>query len=81
VCTTELGALAKDYGEFSKRGVKVLAHSVDKVAKHVKWAKDVSEYAGMGRDTPLPFPIVEDADRKISEAYDMVDQEFSDEDG
>lgn len=81
VCTTELGSLAKRHSEFDSRNVKVLAHSVDRVAKHNAWAKDVAEYAGMDRTAALPFPIVEDADRKISEAFDMVDQEFSDEDG
>ncbi len=37
VCTTELGRTASLKGEFEKRGVKVLALSVDPVDKHLGW--------------------------------------------
>jgi peroxidase len=37
VCTTELGRIAVHMPEFEKRGVKVLAHSVDPLQSHVDW--------------------------------------------
>ena len=46
VCTTELGAMAKLKGEFDKRGVKIIGLSVDPVANHAKWAKDIEETQG-----------------------------------
>jgi len=43
VCTTELGRTAALKDEFAKRGVKVLALSVDPVDKHLGWIKDINE--------------------------------------
>jgi peroxidase len=37
VCTTELGRIAVHEEEFKKRGVKVLAHSCDKLKSHSDW--------------------------------------------
>ncbi|MBO3274483.1 peroxiredoxin [Pseudomonas schmalbachii] len=68
VCTTELGLTAKLKGEFAQRGVKVLALSVDPVASHVKWIDDINET----QDTQVNFPIIADADRKVSELYDLI---------
>jgi alkyl hydroperoxide reductase subunit AhpC len=68
VCTTELGAVAKLKGEFDKRGVKVIGLSVDPVSDHVRWVGDIEETQG----TALNFPLIGDADRKISTLYDMI---------
>ena len=43
VCTTELGYMARIKGEFDKRGVKVLAISVDPLDSHRGWTKDINE--------------------------------------
>lgn len=37
VCTTELGRMAVHDHEFKKRGVKIIAHSCDKLQSHVDW--------------------------------------------
>lgn len=37
VCTTELGRIAVHEPFFAKRGVKLLAHSVDELKTHVDW--------------------------------------------
>ena len=37
VCTTELGRIAVHQPEFTKRNVKILAHSVDNIKSHVDW--------------------------------------------
>lgn len=68
VCTTELGYTAKLADEFAKRGVKVIAVSVDDVDSHGKWIDDINET----QETTVNFPILADADRKVSDLYDMI---------
>jgi len=68
VCTTELGYTSKLAQEFAKRNVKVLALSVDPVDSHQKWIGDINETQG----TTVDFPILADADRKVSTLYDMI---------
>ena len=68
VCTTELGRASGLDGEFSKRGTKTIAVSVDPVEDHKAWAPDIGEVGG----TPLSFPIIADPDHSVSELYDMI---------
>ena len=68
VCTTELGRTAALKEEFEKRGVKVLALSVDPVEKNVGWIKDINETQHVSVD----FPIIADEDKKVSELYDFI---------
>src|SRR5690606_38943298 len=68
VCTTELGFTAKLKDEFAKRGVKVLALSVDPVESHHRWVEDINET----QNTRVTFPIIADADRKVSQLYDLI---------
>jgi thioredoxin-dependent peroxiredoxin len=74
VCTTELGQVAKLKGEFEKRGVKVIGLSVDPVSDHKKWAGDIEETQG----AKLNFPLIGDADRKVSALYDMIHPKAND---
>ena len=68
VCTTELGATAKLKDEFAKRNVKVIALSVDPVDSHHGWIKDINET----QNTTVNFPILADADKKVSTLYDLI---------
>ncbi len=68
VCTTELGTVARLKPEFDKRNVKVIGLSVDPLSDHKGWSKDIEETQG----TALNFPLIADADRKISTLYDMI---------
>jgi alkyl hydroperoxide reductase subunit AhpC len=68
VCTTELGRTAALSGEFTKRGVKPIAISVDPADKHRQWIPDINET----QHTTVNFPILADADRKVSELYDLI---------
>mgnify|MGYP006292367997 CR=1 FL=1 len=68
VCTTELGTVAKLMDEFAQRNTKVLALSVDPVESHKRWISDIEETQGAS----IGYPILADADRKVSELYDMV---------
>ena len=68
VCTTELGEAARLKPEFDKRHVKVIGLSVDSADSHSKWADDIRETQGHA----LNFPLIADADRKVSGLYDMI---------
>lgn len=68
VCTTELGTAANFKPEFDKRNVKMMALSVDGVASHAEWIKDINEV----QNTTVNFPIIADEDRKVSDLYDMI---------
>jgi alkyl hydroperoxide reductase subunit AhpC len=68
VCTTELGRVAKLKAEFDQRSVKVIGLSVDPLASHQGWAKDIEETQG----TKLNFPILADAEKQVATLYDMI---------
>jgi thioredoxin-dependent peroxiredoxin len=74
VCTTELGRVAKLKPEFQKRGIKAIGVSVDDVESHKKWIKDIEDTQG----TKMNFPILGDADKKVSKLYDMIHPEWND---
>jgi alkyl hydroperoxide reductase subunit AhpC len=74
VCTTELGYVARIKSEFEKRNAKVIALSVDDVDSHKRWIGDIEETQA----TKMNFPILGDADRKVSSLYDMIHPEASD---
>ncbi len=68
VCTTELGYMARLKPEFDKRDAKIIALSVDPVADHRRWAKDIEETQGYA----LNYPVIADTDLKISRAWSML---------
>ena len=68
VCTTELGVVANIEEEFKKRGVKIIALSVNSVDDHEGWISDINET----QNANLAFPMIADPDRKVSELYDMI---------
>ena len=68
VCTTELGTVAKIKPEFDKRGVKVIALSVDDIDSHHSWIKDINET----QDTEVNFPIIADPEFEVSKLYGFV---------
>ena len=74
VCTTELGEVARLKPEFDRRGTKVIGLSVDAVSDHVAWSRDIAEVQGHAPN----FPMVADADRRISLLYGMIHPSASD---
>ena len=68
VCTTEFGAVAQLVPEFQKRNTKVLGVSVDSVADHEKWKRDIEAFSG----APADFPIIDDSSLTVAKAYDML---------
>jgi alkyl hydroperoxide reductase subunit AhpC len=68
VCTTELGRTAALKNEFDKRGVKVLAISVDGLENHKGWINDINET----QHVSVEFPIIADTDKNVATLYDMI---------
>ncbi len=71
VCTTELGAVAKLKPEFDKRGIKAIGLSVDSVADHIAWSKDIEETQGAA----VNFPMIGDEDLAVAKLYGMLPAE------
>ena len=68
VCTTELGKTALLNGEFTKRGVKAIAISVDSLESHNKWVPDIEEI----NSVHMNFPIIADPEKTVALLYDMI---------
>jgi thioredoxin-dependent peroxiredoxin len=68
VCTTELGEASRKMPEFAKRGVKVLALSVDSLESHKGWINDINET----QNTSVSYPIVADPQRQVAQLYGMI---------
>ncbi len=71
VCTTELGYMARIKPEFDKRNVKIIGLSVDPVDNHRRWSEDIRDTQG----TAPNYPIIGDAELKVSKLYDMLPAE------
>jgi thioredoxin-dependent peroxiredoxin len=68
VCTTELGYVARLKPEFDKRNVKPIGLSIDPVASHEGWAKDIQDTQGYAPN----FPIIADPEKKVANLYGMM---------
>lgn len=68
VCTTELGYMAGLKPEFDKRHTKIIGLSIDPVANHAAWAKDIEETQGHA----VNFPMIADTDLNVATLYDML---------
>jgi len=68
VCTTELGQVARLKPEFDKRNTKVIGLSIDSVADHNRWEKDIEETQG----AKVNFPMIGDVDLKVAKLYGMI---------
>ena len=71
VCTTELGAVAGLKGQFDKRNTKVIGLSVDELASHRDWVKDIEDT----QNVKLNFPIIADSNQKVANLYSMIQSE------
>ena len=68
VCTTELGYMAGLKPEFDKRNTKIIGLSVDPVADHQRWSKDIEETGGHA----VTYPMIGDPELQVAKAYDML---------
>lgn len=51
--------------------MKVIGLSANGLDEHEKWIADINEISHV----QLNFPLIADADRKVSELYDMLDHQ------
>lgn len=72
VCPTELHAFADRLGEFSERGVDVVAVSVDSHFSHLAWLNTPRSQGGI---EGVGYPIVSDIHRTICRDYDVLAEE------
>ena len=63
-CTREACAFRDSFAEFEKRGIKVLGVSLDPESAHKKF---IAKY-------DLPFTLLADTDKSVSEAYGVYGQ-------
>lgn len=73
VCTTELGRTAHLKQDFEKRNTKVIAVSVDDLASHEGWIKDINET----QNCTVDFPIIADEKREVATLYNMIHENAS----
>lgn len=59
--------------EWDARNVNVIGLSANGLAEHEQWIADINEI----NKVDLNFPIIADADRKVSTLYDMLDHQVS----
>jgi thioredoxin-dependent peroxiredoxin len=74
VCTTELGYMAAIQPEFEKRNCKVIGLSVDPVASHHKWEKDIEETQGH----KVNYPMIGDSELKVAKLYNILPADAGD---
>ena len=61
VCTAQLCSVRDHWSEYQATGAEVVGISTDTVESH----------KGFAEKNQLPLPLLSDADRKVSEMYDM----------
>lgn len=78
VCSSEILDLAYNQNEFKELGAHLVIVSVDRMASHENWQKDLEEidYKGKGR-VKIDFPLVADSSSVISRNYGMIDPKTS----
>lgn len=69
VCPTEIIAFEQKLAEFEKRGVAVIAISVDSVYSHLNWKNTPREKGGIGQ---VRFPMIADLTKDISRKYGVL---------
>jgi peroxiredoxin (alkyl hydroperoxide reductase subunit C) len=68
VCSTELTEFGRRYREFEQRGVKLIGISVDSIHSHLAWHQNLGKILGVA----LPYPLIADSTRAVSELYGMI---------
>jgi alkyl hydroperoxide reductase subunit AhpC len=68
VCTTELGYMAALQPEFEARGCRIIGLSVDPVASHEAWLRDIQAVQGR----PVTYPLIGDGELHVAKLYGML---------
>jgi peroxiredoxin 2/4 len=73
VCSSEILQLASMQEEFNKLNTKIVVLSTDGLSSHIAWVKSLEQISYPGKDpVKINFPLVPDADFKISRKYGML---------
>jgi alkyl hydroperoxide reductase subunit AhpC len=68
VCMAELAEATRLKPEWTRRGIKIVALSIDSSDGLARWEKDIAQKEGLA----LNFPVITDADRMVSTLYGIV---------
>lgn len=71
VCTTELGAFARNKEAFARRNTRLIGLSVDSLDSHLRWVADIADVGGIA----LNYPLLADPEREIAALYGMIHPE------
>jgi peroxiredoxin (alkyl hydroperoxide reductase subunit C) len=73
VCPTEITAFADRYSEFAALNTEILGVSVDSKFSHLSWIQMDKKKGGLGGS--LPYPLVSDISKQISDDYGVLTAE------
>lgn len=65
ICPTEITGFSKLAGEFRSETAEILGVSVDSLESHKAWAEELGG---------LSYPLLSDADKKVSRAYGILEE-------
>lgn len=68
VCSTELTGFARRADEFEALDCQLIGVSVDSIHSHLAWNENLAQIL----DTRLPYPLIADSDRQVSERFGMI---------
>jgi alkyl hydroperoxide reductase subunit AhpC len=68
VCTTELGYMARLHPEFERRRCRIIGLSVDPVASHEVWSRDIEATSGHA----VTYPLIGDSSLEVAKLYGML---------
>jgi len=68
VCSTELTEFGRRFQEFDSLGTKLIGISVDSIHSHLAWEQNLAKIL----DVRLPYPMIADSTRSVSERYGMI---------
>jgi len=69
VCPTEIVAFSETAAQFAALNTQVIGCSVDSVFSHLAWVNTDRKHGGLGE---MHIPLVEDVNKKISNAYGVL---------
>lgn len=73
VCTTEFMTFADYHDKFKELNTELIGLSVDSVASHIAWARDIESIDWEGKTgRKIEFPIIADLSMDVSSKYGMI---------
>ena len=72
VCPSEIIAFHNRLGDFTSKGTKVVAVSVDSHFSHLAWKNTPHSKGGIGN---VQFPMVSDLNKMISRSYNVLNED------